>query len=100
MGNPMIDCSVCNLSLPPYHLVDDADVGLDDLHDLGGDILIHIVGDGKTMVALFAKFYGCIDGLEEALRVDAGNDKVAFIDGCGPFRTDSDADGREGIADT
>ena len=47
----MIDCSVCNLLLPPHHLVDDADVGLDDLHDLGGDILIHIVGDRKAVLA-------------------------------------------------
>ena len=99
MGNPMISYSVCDRSLPPYHLVDNADVGLDDLHDLGGDILIHIVGDGKTVVALFAKFYGGINGLEKALRVNAGNDEVAFVDGFGPFRTGSDADGREGVAD-
>ena len=52
------------------------------------------------MVALFAKFYGGIDGLEEALRVNAGNNEVAFVDGFGPFRTGSDADGREGVADT
>ena len=99
MGNPMIDCSVCNLSLPPYHLVDDANVGLDDLHDLGGDILIHIVGNGKTMVTLLTEFNCGIDGLEEALRINTGNDEVAFVDGFGPFRTGSDADGREGVAD-
>ena len=86
-------------SLPPYHLVDNADVGLDDLHDLGGDILIYIVGDGKTVVALFAEFNGGIDGLEERLRVNTGNDEVTFVDGFGPFRTGSDADGREGVAD-
>ena len=73
MGNPMIDFSVSDRSLPPHHLVDDDDVGLDDLHDLGGDILIHIVGDGKTVVALFAEFYGGIDGLEKGLRVNTGN---------------------------
>ena len=99
MGNQMISYSVCDRSLPPYHLVDNADVGLDDLHDLGGDILIYIVGDGKTVVALFAEFYGGIDGLEKGLRVNTGNDEVAFVDGFGPFRTGSDTDGREGVAD-
>ena len=58
MGNPMISYSVCDSSLPPYHLVDDADVGLDDLHDLGGDILIHIVGDRKAVLAF--TLFGCM----------------------------------------
>ena len=32
------------LALPPHHLVHDARVGLDDLHDLGGHALVGVVG--------------------------------------------------------
>lgn len=35
------------LMLPPHHLVDDARVGLDDLHDLGGHVLVGVVGNGR-----------------------------------------------------
>lgn len=34
-------------ALPPHHLVDDARVGLDDLHDLGGHVLVGVVGNGR-----------------------------------------------------
>ena len=35
------------LALPPHHLVHDARVGLDDLHDLGGHVLVGVVGNGR-----------------------------------------------------
>lgn len=31
------------LKLSPNHLVDDAGVGLEDLHDLGGDAFVHVI---------------------------------------------------------
>lgn len=34
------------LVLPPHHTVDDARVALDDLHDLGGDVLVRVVRHG------------------------------------------------------
>ena len=46
------------LEFAPDHFVDDADVGLNALHDLGGDILIHIVGDRKAVLA--CTLFGCM----------------------------------------
>ena len=51
------------LLLPPYHLVDDAYIALDNLHYLGADVFIYIVWDRDTVVAIFAEFYGGIYSL-------------------------------------
>ena len=88
------------LLLPPHHLVDDAYVALNDFHYLGGDILIHIIGDGDAMLTVFAEFYGGIYSLEEALGVDAGNDEVTLVNSLGTLGRGTDADGREGMAYT
>ena len=83
------------LLLPPHHLVDDAYVALNDFHYLGGDILIHIIGDGDAMLTVFAEFYGGIYSLEEALGVDAGNDEVALVNSFGTLGRGTNADCRE-----
>lgn len=49
----------------PHHLIDDADVALHDLHDLGTDILVHIVGNGDTMLTVTAELDGGVNGLEQ-----------------------------------
>ena len=51
---------VRELKLPPHHLVDDAYVALDNLHDLGRDIFIYVVRDRDTVVTIFAKFHRSI----------------------------------------
>lgn len=38
--------------LPPHHFVDDADVGLDDFHNLGGDVFVGVVRDGGAVVLI------------------------------------------------
>ena len=83
------------LLLPPYHLVDDAYIALNDFHYLGAYILIHIIGDGDAMLTVFAEFYSSIYGLKEALLVNAGNDEVCLVDGFGTLGRGTDADGRE-----
>ena len=88
------------LLLPPYHLVDDAYIALNDFHYLGAYILIHIIGDGDAMLTVFAEFYGGIYSLEEALGVDAGNDEVTLVNSLGTLGRGTDADGREGMAYT
>ena len=85
----------CSFLLPPYHLVDDAYVALNDLHHLSTYVFIHIVGDRDAVVTVFAEFNRGIYCLQEALGVDAGNDEVAFVNGFGAFCTGADADGRE-----
>lgn len=83
----------------PNHFIDYTHIALHDLHDLGADILIHIVGDGDAMLAVTAKFDGGVNGLEQGLLVDTSNDEVALVDGLGTLGRSTDADGGEGVAD-
>ena len=83
----------------PHHLVDDADVALDNLDDLGGDVLVHIVGHGQAVVAIAAQADGGIDGLEQRGLVDAGYNEAGFVDGFGALGAGADAHGGEGVAD-
>ena len=53
------------LKLSPDHLVDDADVGLDDLDDLCGDVLIGVVRNRDSVLAVTAELHGGIDCLEK-----------------------------------
>lgn len=49
----------------PNHFLDYTDVALYDLHDLGADILVHIVGNGDTMLTVTAELDGGVNGLEQ-----------------------------------
>lgn len=53
-----------DLELAPNHLVDDAGVGLDDLHDFRRYILVHIVRDGDAVVTVLVQLDGGIHGLQ------------------------------------
>lgn len=86
--------------LPPYHLVDYANIALDDLDHLGAHILVYIVGNWNPVLAVTAELHGCVYCLQQALLVNAGNDEVTFVNGLRTLRTCADADGREGMADT
>ena len=48
------------LLLPPYHLVYNTHIALDDLHYLGTYVLIHIVRHRDAMLTVLAEFYGGI----------------------------------------
>ena len=87
----------CSFLLPPYHLVDDAYVALNDLHYLSTYVFIHIVGDRDSMLTVFAELYSSIYRLKEALLVNAGNDEVALVDGFRTLGGGADTDGREGV---
>ena len=90
-----------NLLFSPDHLVDDADVGLDDLHDLVGDVFVGVVGDGDgAAIFLLADHLDRgIDGLKQSLRVDAGEDETRLVERLGAFGGGADADGGEGMTD-
>ena len=51
------------------------------------------------MVAGGVHFNRGVDGLKEALFVDAGEDEAGFVQGFRPFGRCPDADGGEGVAD-
>lgn len=69
-----------------------------DLHDLGADSLVHIVGNGDTMLAVTTELYGGVNGLEQRLLVDTSNDEIALVDGLGTLGRGADADSGEGVA--
>ena len=85
--------------LPPDHLVDDAGVGLDDLDDLGGDVLVGVGRDGEAEVAVTVHPDGGVNGLQKAALVDAGEDEAGLVEGLGTLGAGADAHGRERVAD-
>lgn len=88
------------LEFAPDHFVDDADVGLDDFHYFGAYVFVYVVGDGDSVLAVAAEFYGGVNCLEERLFVDACYNKVAFVDGFGALCAGANADGGEWVAHT
>ncbi len=87
------------LELSPDHLVDDAGVALDDLHDLGRDVFFDVVGHGDAVVAVLVHRDGGVDSLQEGLFVDAGDEEASLVKRFGAFRAGADADCRERVAD-
>jgi len=85
------------LELSPNHLVDDTNIGLDDLDYLGADI-IHVGGNGDAMVAILGHLYGEVNTLEEALLIDTGEDEAGFVKGFRTLGGGSDAYGRDGFS--
>lgn len=81
----LYNSSLSTLSLPPNHLIHYPDVALDDFDDFGRDILVDIVGYGKAVISVTTKLNGGVNGLEQGLFVNAGDDEVAFVYGFGTF---------------
>lgn len=88
---------LCDL-LPPDHPVDDAGVGLDDLDNLGGDILVGVGRDRKAEVAGAVHLHGGVHGLQKAPLVNAGEDEASLVKGLGALGAGADADSRERMA--
>ena len=86
-----------DLEFAPDHFVDDADVGLDDFYYFGAYVFVYVVGDGDSVLAVAAEFYGGVNCLEERFFVDAGDDEVSLVDGFGTLCRCAYADCREGV---
>ena len=71
----------------PDHFVDDANIGLNDFHDLVGNVFVSVVGDGDgAAVFLLADHLdGGIDGLQESFCVNTGEDEAGFVECFGAF---------------
>ena len=87
------------LLLPPHHLIHNPHIALNYLDHLGADVFIDIVRHGDAVVAICVHLYGCVNGLKEALFVDAADKEAAFVEGFGTFGAGADADCRERVAD-
>ena len=88
-----------NLEFPPNHLVDDAGVALDNLHDLRADVFFDVVRHGDAVVAVSVHRDGGINSLQERLFVDSGDKEARLVECFGAFRAGTDADCRERMAD-
>ena len=77
-----------------------AGVALDDLHDLRAHVLFDVVGHGDAVVAVLVHRDGGVDGLQEGLFIDAGDEEACLVKRFGAFRAGADADCRERVADT
>ena len=81
--------------LPPDHLIHDPRVGLDDSHDLRGDVLVYVVRDGDAVVACSIQGDGRVDGLQKRHLVDAGDDEAALVQRLRALGRSADAHRRE-----
>ena len=84
----------------PDHLIYDARVALDDLHHLGAHIFIYIVGYGDAMLTIAVEGDRRVDGLQQRVLVDAGDDETGFVDGLGTLGRSANADGWERMSHT
>ena len=85
------------LTFSPNHLVHNAHIALDDLHDLVGDIRIRVVRHRDRAAVLFIlyHFYCCINRLKKAFGIDAGQDKAGLVKGFGALRGSADTHSRD-----
>lgn len=67
------------LVFAPDHLVDDGDVGLDDLDDDRRDVLGGVDVDRGAVVAVMLQRQGGVHRLQEALLVDACQDESGAV---------------------
>ena len=72
---------------------------MDDLHDLRADVFFDVVGHGDAVVAVGVHRDGGVNGLQEGLFVDAGDEEAGLVKRFGAFGAGADADCREGVAD-
>ena len=88
-----------SVDFSPNHFIHHAGVGLDDLDDLIGDVLVRIIGNGDAEVAVLVHLHGGIDRLEQTLFVDAGEDEASFVERLGAFGARSDTNSGERFTD-
>ena len=86
------------LIFAPDHLVDYADVGLDDFHHFCADVLVDIVRDRDAVVVVAVHLNGCFNSLEESLSIYTADEEAALVHGLGALCGGTDADGRERVA--
>ena len=86
------------LLLPPNHLINHSSIALNELHDLGADVFVNVIWNRDTVISVLDHFYGCINGLQERVLVDAGEDEAAFVKGFRSLGGCADADSRERVA--
>ena len=85
--------------LPPHEAIHDAGIALNNPHDLCGHVLGGIIRHGSAEFAVFLHLHRQIDGLQQLLRMDAGEDKAALVQCLRPLGGGADAHRRERLAE-
>ena len=62
-------------------------------------VLVHVVGHGDAGQAVLDEAYGHLYALQQALGIDAAQDKAAFVQGFGALGAGADAHGGERVPD-
>ena len=93
---PVQDADV--LSLPPNHLINDPCVALNDLHDLGGDVLLYVIRYRDAVIAVLVHGYRRVHRLKQALFVDTREDEASLVQCFRPLGARADAHRRKRMA--
>ena len=73
------------LLLPPNHLINHSGITLDELYDLGADVLVSVGRYWNAVVTVLDHFYCNVYRLKEVMLIDAGEDEATFVEGLGTF---------------
>ena len=85
--------------LPPHHLIHHSGVALYDTDDFRADVLVDIVWNGDSRVAVLDEAYSKVNALQEAYGIDAAENKTSLVKCLGTFSARTDAHSREGMPD-
>ena len=86
------------LVFAPYHLIDHTGVALDDLDDLIGHVLIHIIRHRNAQITVLVHLHSHVHCLKQMVAIDTSQDEVAFVQSLGALGASADAHGRERMA--
>ena len=86
------------LKLTPNHFVYYTNIALNNLNNLGANILICVVWNRCAVVSIADKFYCCINLLKKSLGIYTGEYEACLIQRLRTFCACAYADSREGMA--
>ena len=83
------------LVFPPDHLIYDAGVRLDNLHDFRADVLLNVIGNRDTVITVAVHLNRCVNRLEKTLFVDPRYNEASFVKSFRTFSASAYADSRK-----
>ena len=100
LGMMMMFIAYTYSRFPPHHFINNSCIALNNLHYLGGNVLLDVVRYRDAMMTISIETDGGLNSLKKAFLIDAGYDETGFVKGFGAFRAGADADGGEWVANT
>ena len=84
-----------SLVFAPDHLINYANVRLNNFDDFSADVFVHIVWHWNAVIVIAVHFHSCIDCLKQTLFVNSTNKEATFIKSLWTFRRCTDTYCRE-----